>query len=111
VAVDVSDKRTSEQKAQAEEVSQREQKLADSMERSRLEQEEAQKKAAAKSAKAATDKSATKEKESGKHTRIVKTRPKTPEKGNAKTAGSKKGKNSDSAAPLQATPATLSAAK
>ena len=111
VSVDISDPRSREQKAQAAEIAQREQKLAETMERSRLDQEEAQRQAAAKSAKQAADKPATKEKEVRTRTRIVRAKPKAPDKNSAKPPNGKKDKTSDAPASPQTSPATMSVAR
>jgi hypothetical protein len=108
--VDASDKRTSEQKAQADEVARRELRMADALEKSRLQQEEEQRKAAVKSAEKPAKKAATKEKTSTQHIHVVKKKAKAAENGTAKTSGSTN-KSGDSAMPPRMTPAAAHVAK
>lgn len=90
VAVNTDDSRTKEQKAAADATTKRDLRMADSMEKTRLQQEEAQRKAALKSTQKSSTKSSAKEKPSDKPTHSSKKKSKPPEYFTARTGEKKK---------------------
>jgi hypothetical protein len=90
VAVNTDDSRTKEQKAAADATTKRDLRMADSMEKTRLQQEEAQRKAALKSAGKSSAKSSANEKPSDQQKHSSKKKSKTPEYFTARTGEKKK---------------------
>jgi hypothetical protein len=89
-AVDTDDSRSKEQKAAADAATKRDLRMADSMEKTRLQQEEAQRKAASKSTNKSSGKSSANENPSDKQTHNSKKKSKTPEYFTARTGEKKK---------------------
>ena len=90
VPVDTADTRSKDQKAAAEAVAKRDMRMADSMEKSRLQQEEAQRKLAAKTAGTSAGKPAAKEAPSDKQAHSSKKKSRPPEYFTARTGEKKK---------------------
>jgi len=90
VVVNTDDSRTKEQKAAADATTKRDLRIADSMEKTRLQQEEAQRKAALKSAPKSSTKSSANEKPSDKPTHSKKKKSTPPEYFTARTGEKKK---------------------
>ena len=88
--VDAADKRSKDQKAAAEAVAKRDTRLADSMEKTRLQQEEAQRKAASKSTNTSFSNSSANQQPSDKQIHNTKKKSKTPEYFTARTGEKKK---------------------